>query len=254
MGLCVLGALLVAPIIIVYASVFFPQIDVWRHLLDTVLLDYVSNSLVLALGTGGLALLLGIVLGWCVARYEFVGRRWVQWWAVLPLAMPAYITAYTYTGLLDFSGPVHVGLAWLLDAPLRDVTLPDIRSLPGATLIMGLVLYPYVFLLARNAFQEQPSQFEEVSASLGVTRWEHFSRVVWPLARPAVLAGTLLTMMEALADYGTVAYFGVNTFTTGIFRTWFGLDNALAAAQLSALLCSLVFVVLVAETLQGGTV
>ena len=245
--LWLLGAVLIAPIAVIYASWLFPQAAVWQHLIDTVLLDYVTNSLLLALGTGCLTLVLGTTLGWLVARYDFVGRRWVQWWAVLPLAMPAYITAYTYTGLLDFAGPVHLVLAQMSGVPLSEIGLPDVRSLSGAILLLGLVLYPYVFLLARTAFQEQSARLEEVSASLGSARWRHFVSVTWPLARPAVFAGTLLTMMEALADYGTVAYFGVNTFTTGIFRTWFGLNNALAAAQLAALLCTMVFVVLVVE-------
>jgi iron(III) transport system permease protein len=166
------------------------------------------------------------------------------------MAMPAYIIAYTYTGLLDFAGPIQTFLRETFHWQYGDYYFPDIRSLVGAIIMLSLVLYPYVYLLARTAFSEQPSSLEEVSRSLGVSPSKHLFKVVLPLARPAILMGAALAMMEAFADYGTVQYFGLSTFTTGIFRTWFGLGNGIAAAQLAAMLTSFVVLLLILEYLS----
>jgi iron(III) transport system permease protein len=242
--------ILAAPIGLVFASVFFPQTEIWQHLYSTVLSDYIVNSLVLAFGVGGLVIVIGTALAWCVARYEFTGRRQLQWLILLPMAMPAYIIAYTYTGLLDFSGPIQTLLRDTFNWQYGDYYFPDIRSLPGAIIMLSLVLYPYVYMLARTAFSEQPASLEEVSRSLGVSPTQHLFKVVMPLARPAILMGAALAMMEAFADYGTVQYFGLSTFTTGIFRTWFGLGNGIAAAQLAAMLTSFVVLLLILEYLS----
>ncbi|MFT2092635.1 ABC transporter permease [Paraglaciecola sp. 2405UD69-4] len=239
--------ILAMPTALVFASIFSPQLEVWQHLFNTVLSDYVVNSLTLAFGVGALVVLIGAPVAWCVARYEFVGRKQLQWLLLLPMAMPAYIIAYTYTGLLDFAGPVQT---WLRDKyawQYGDYYFPEIRSLGGAIFMLALVLYPYVYLLARTAFSEQPKSLEETAKSLGVTPTKYWFKVVFPLARPAILMGTALAMMEAFADYGTVQYFGVSTFTTGIFRTWFGLNNGIAAAQLAAVLTGFVILLLFLE-------
>ena len=161
--------ILAAPIGLVFASVFFPQTDIWHHLYSTVLSDYVVNSLLLALGVGAIVIVIGTVLAWCIARYEFAGRRQLQWLILLPMAMPAYIVAYTYTGLLDFSGPVQTLLREAFNWQYGDYYFPEIRSLSGAIIMLSLVLYPYVYMLARTAFSEQPASLEEVSRSLGVS-------------------------------------------------------------------------------------
>lgn len=238
---------LALPVIMVLASVFSPQLEVWRHLKQTVLADYVLNSLVLAGGTGFGALLIGTSTAWLVSQYHFVGRRYVEWLLLLPLAVPAYIIAYTYTGMLDFAGPLQSALRAQFGWSYGDYWFPEIRSLNGAVLMLSLVLYPYVYMLARNAFSEQSASLFEASRTLGLTPRQHFWRVALPLARPAILTGVALAMMEAFADYGTVQYFGVPTFTTGIFRTWFGMGNAIAAAQLAALLTSFVLLLLLLE-------
>ncbi|TWH77504.1 iron(III) transport system permease protein [Azomonas agilis] len=243
----VLAALLAVPILVVLGSVFWPQPELWQHLRDTVLADYVWNSLRLALGAGVLAGVLGTTLAWYVARYEFFGRSVLQWVLLLPMAIPAYIMAYSYTGLLDFAGPIQTQLRAIFGWSYGDYYFPEIRSLGGAVLMLSLVLYPYVYLLARAAFSEQSSSLLEASRTLGWTPKQHFWKVALPMARPAILTGMALVMMEALADYGTVQYFGVTTFTTGIFRTWFGMGNPLGAAQLAALLCSVVLVLLYLE-------
>ena len=243
-----LPALLLAlPVVVIFASVFSPQTEIWLHLRQTVLADYVLNSLLLAGGTGLGALLLGTGSAWLVSQYQFVGRRVLQWLLLLPLAMPAYIIAYTYTGMLDFAGPLQTSLRELTGWRYGDYWFPEIRSLGGAILMLSLVLYPYVYMLARTAFYEQSASLFEASRTLGLTPRQHFWRVALPLARPAILTGTALAMMEAFADYGTVQYFGVTTFTTGIFRTWFGMGNQAAAAQLAAMLTGFVLVLLLLE-------
>ncbi|MDF2177164.1 iron ABC transporter permease [Aliiglaciecola sp. CAU 1673] len=238
---------LALPVLVVLLSLLQPQWQVWQHLAETVLSDYVKNSLILAFGVGAGTLVLGTCLAWCCHHYEFWGRRPLQWLLLLPLAMPAYIIAYSYTGLLDFAGPLQTALREVFGWGYGDYWFPEIRSLHGAILMLVLVLYPYVFMLAKTAFREQSQSLLEVSRVAGLSPFAHFVKVAVPLARPAILTGTALAMMEALADYGTVQYFGISTFTTGIFRTWFGLGNGLAAAQLSALLCSFVLLLLLLE-------
>jgi iron(III) transport system permease protein len=181
---------------------------------------------------------------------RFPGRALFEWALLLPMAMPAYIIAYTYTGLLDFAGPVQSALREWTGWGYGDYWFPEIRSLEGAALMLSLVLYPYVYLLARAAFLSQSLCVLDVSRTLGNGPWRTFFSVALPLARPAIVAGLSLALMETLADYGTVQYFGVSTFTTGIFRTWFGLDNAAAAAQLSALLLGFVLVLIALERIS----
>lgn len=241
------ATLLAIPVLTILLSVLDPQWEIWAHLRQTVLWLYISNSLLLAFGVGLGALFIGTGCAWLVTQYQFPGRHHLEWLLLLPLAIPAYIIAYTYTGLLDFAGPVQSHLRNWFDWRYGDYFFPEIRSLGGAIIMLALVLYPYVYMLARNAFREQSSSLQEASRTLGLTPRQHFWRVALPLARPAILTGTALAMMEAFADYGTVQYFGVNTFTTGIFRTWFGLNNSLAAAQLAALLTSFVLFLLVLE-------
>ncbi|WJG08124.1 iron ABC transporter permease [Aliiglaciecola sp. LCG003] len=242
-----MSGLLGLPVLVVFTSLVDPQPEIWKHLADTVLADYIVNSLLLAFSVGLGCLLLGGSLAWCVVRFEFWGRKTLQWVLVLPLAMPAYIIAYTYTGLLDFAGPLQSALREHFGWSYGEYWFPEIRSLSGAIAMLILVLYPYVYILARTAFAEQSKSLREASLSLGISSWRYFIQVALPMARPALLAGTALTMMEAFADYGTVQYFGVSTFTTGIFRTWFGLGNQIAASQLAALLCTFVLVLLLLE-------
>lgn len=243
----IITGLFAVPLLVVFSSVLQFDTQVWTHLIDTVLSSYVFNSLVLAIGVGLGTALVGSYLAWFMVNYDFVGKSVLNWLILLPLAMPAYIIAYTYTGMLDFSGPLQTLLREWFNASNTAQMLPDIRSLEGAVLVMILVLYPYVYLLARTAFSEQSAQFPLVSTLAGLTPLQHIKQVALPLARPSIITGAALAMMEALADYGTVAYFGVNTFTTGIYRTWFGMGNAAAASQLASMLCLFVFVLLWVE-------
>lgn len=246
-GVLLPSILLALPILVVLFSFSDPQNAIWQHLVETVLADYVINSLLLAFGVGTGALVIGVGLAWVLTQFQIPGRRYLQWLVLLPMAMPAYIIAYTYTGLLDFSGPVQSGIREYSGLGYGDYWFPEIRSLGGAICMLALVLYPYVYMLARSAFREQSASLQEVSRTMGLSRAQHFTKVAFPLARPAILTGVALAMMEAFADYGTVQYFGVSTFTTGIFRTWFGMGNGIAAAQLSALLTGFVLLLILLE-------
>ncbi len=248
----VVAAIVAVPVLTVAAHVFLPGDGAWSHIVATVLPDYVRNSLLLVLGTGIGVLLLGVPPAWLVATCDFPGRRVFEWALVLPLAMPAYVIAYVYTDFLQVSGPVQTWLRELTGWGARDYWFPPIRSLGGAIAMLSLVLYPYVFLLTRAAFLQQSRSLVEASRSLGCTPWQGFRRVALPLARPAVVAGTMLALMEALADFGTVSYFGVPVFTTGIYRAWFSLGDSVAAAKLSALLLVFVLVLLAAERRNRG--
>jgi iron(III) transport system permease protein len=236
-GVGVIVLLLLLPVLVVLGSIFTGSQAVWGHLASTVLGTYIANSLLLLLGVGTGVIVVGTATAWLVSMCEFPSRRWVEWALLLPLAAPAYILAYVYTELLEFYGPVQSGLRAIAGwEGAQDYWFPDVRSLGGAICLFILVLYPYVYLLARVAFWEQSTCTLEASRSLGCSPWRSFSRVALPLARPAIAAGTALALMETLSDYGTVAYFGVDTFTTGIYRTWFGMGDRPAAAQLAALL------------------
>lgn len=239
--------LLMLPVLSVMSFVFHPAGEVWRHLARTVLADYVINSLALMCGVAVGTVVLGVSTAWLTTLCRFPGRKTFEWILLLPLAIPAYIIAYTYTGMLDFAGPVQTALRTWFDWQSGDYWFPQIRSLGGAMCMLSLVLYPYVYLLARAAFLEQSVRAIDVSRALGCSAWMSFFRVSLPAARPAIVAGLSLALMETLADYGTVQYFGVSTFTTGIFRTWFGLGDSAAAAQLAAVMMLFVFALIIIE-------
>ncbi len=246
------GVLLVAlffslPIFTIAGFVAVPSNEIWQHLVDTVLFEYLRNSALMMLGVAGGTLLIGVGCAWLTSVCVFPGKRLFAWALLLPLAFPAYIIAYTYTGMFDFAGPLQTWIRELTGWGARDYYFPEVRSLGGAVVMFSLVLYPYVYLLARAAFLEQSVCVLEVSRTLGCSVWASFYRVALPLARPAVVAGLSLALMETLADYGTVAYFGLGVFTTGIFRTWFGLGDAAAAAKLAAILMIFVFTLIVVE-------
>ena len=235
------------PVLTIVGSVLEPSGETWEHVKETLLTEYLTNTGLLVAGVALGVLVTGVSTAWLTAMCRFPGRRVFTWLLLLPLAMPAYIIAYTYTGMFDFAGPVQ---SWI-----RDVTgwghgeyyFPAVRSLGGAVVMLSLVLFPYVYLLARAAFLEQSVCVLEVSRTLGCNVWSSFMRVAIPLARPAIVAGLSLALMETLADYGTVAYFGIGVFTTGIFRSWFGMGDAVAAAKMASLLLLFVFALILME-------
>jgi iron(III) transport system permease protein len=246
------AALISLPVLVVTANLFTPAGAIWQHLAATVLPNYIENSLWILLGVGAGVLVVGVGTAWLVAMCDFPGRRAFEWGLLLPFAVPTYVIAYTYTALLDVSGPVQLWLRGLVGAQTVVSWFPDIRSLPGAIVLMALVLYPYVYMLARTAFLEQSHAAIEVSRTLGCGPWRSFGTVSLPLARPAIVGGLALALMEALNDFGTVQFFGVDTFTTGIYRTWLGLGERPAATQLAALLMLFIFALILLERWSRG--
>ena len=241
-------ALLISiPIFSVLYSLFQPAGETWQHLKSTVLSDYISNSLILVIGVSFGTLIIGVSTAWLCSVCEFPGRKILSWALLLPLAFPPYIIAYTYTGMLDFAGPVQSSIRELFNLQYGEYWFPEIRSMGGAIVMLTFVLYPYVYLLTRTAFSEQSRSLREASHILGINLRKTFYKVALPLTRPAIVAGVSLVIMETLADYGTVKYFGISTFTTGIFRTWFGLGDRIAATQLASLLLLFVFLVIIFE-------
>jgi iron(III) transport system permease protein len=226
--------------------------DTWNHLAATVLPEYLWNSLALCCGVGAGVAIIGVTTAWLTTMHDFPGRRIFEWALVLPLAVPAYVMAYVYTDFLQFVGPVQTALRDYFEWRRDDYWFPDIRTLPGAMLMFVFVLYPYVYLLARTAFLERAGGMLEAARTLGIGPWRAFFTVSLPLARPAIAAGVALALMETLADYGTVAYFAVNTFTTGIYRAWFSLGDRVASAQLAAILLGFVLLLVAAERITRG--
>lgn len=226
--------------------------DVLAHLAGTVLPESALTTVVLGtLVTVG-AMLLGTGAAWLVTQYEFPGRRWLAWALMLPLAMPAYVAAYAYTDALQFSGPLQGALRAATGWTRGGYWFPEIRSLPGAAAVFAAVLYPYVYALARPAFLERSPHLVDAARTLGCSPRAVFWRVALPLARPAMIAGGMLALMETLADYGAVAYFGLPTFTQSLYNAWFNMGDRVAAAQLAAaLLVVVVFVVTIERRARG---
>lgn len=248
-----LAILVSLPVASVVLHVFMPdEQGVWDHLVETVLTDYVTNSLLLAVGSGVGAALLGTGAAWWVAMYRFPGRGILEWALLLPLAMPTYVIAYVYTDVLQYAGPIQTALRETFGWQRGDYWFPDVRSLGGAIVVFSLVFYPYVYVLARAAFLDRSANLMEAARSLGLTQRQAFRRIALPLARPAVAGGVALVIMESLAEFGAVSYFGVPTFTTGIYRAWYAFGDPVAASQLSASLLAFVLLALMLEKASRG--
>ncbi|MGL4749746.1 MAG: ABC transporter permease [Shewanella sp.] len=237
-----IAVLLVLPLFALLLQAAQPDEAVFGHLLSTVLPTYIANSLWLILWVSIGSLLLALPCAWLMARCEFIGRRYLQWALLLPLAMPAYIVAYVYTDLLDYAGPVQRSLRALFGwSSPQDYFFPDIRTLGGAACVLSLVLFPYIYLLARTAFMEQSLNLAHASRIMGCSPWQSFWRLSLPMARPALAVGVALVAMETAADFATVNYFAVPTLTTAVYDTWLGYGNLTAAAKLSAIILLVVF-------------
>jgi len=246
----VLALLFAVPVISVVAHLFLPAGGNWQHLVSTVLGGYISNSLILMVSVGLGTLLVGTSSAWLVSAYEFKGRRQFEWLLVLPLAVPSYVIAYAYTDFLQYSGPLQSVLRDLMGWTARDYHFPNVRSVGGAAFMFVLVLYPYVYLLARASFMAQSRGLLDAARTLGAGPWRTFFSVAVPSARPALAAGVAVALMETLADYGAVSYFGVQTFTTGIYRAWFSLGDKVSAANLSSMLLAFVLILIVMEQIS----
>ncbi|MFM4983260.1 ABC transporter permease [Aeromonas veronii] len=247
-GSWTIALLLGLPVIALLFSAFSAEGELFRHLADTVLLDYLGNTLGLVVGVVLLSLLFGVPTAWLVAMCQVPGRRALQWALMLPMAMPSYIVAYVYTDLLDYSGPLQAGLRALFgwNSP-ADYWFPAIRSLGGAAWVLALVLFPYVYLLTRASFLEQSVSLIHSSRLLGCTPWQSFRRLSLPLARPAIMVAVSLVAMETLADFATVHFFAINTLTTAVYDTWLGYGSLATAAKLSCLMLLAVVLLIALE-------
>lgn len=250
-GALTVALVVAAPVVSVIVLALGPAENIWAHLAATVLPAYLENTFWLMLGVGAASVIGGVGTAWLVALCRFPGRRVFEWALLLPLAVPAYVVAYVYTDLLDFAGPVQTGLRALMGwQSAREYFFPEVRSLGGAILMLSLVLYPYVYLMARAAFQDQSVCVIEVSRTLGRGPWRSFFTVALPLARPAIVAGVVLVLLETLNDFGTVDFFAVNTFSRGIFNVWLGMNNVSGAAQIASVLLLVVIVLIGLERLS----
>ncbi|MGN5595066.1 ABC transporter permease [Stutzerimonas nitrititolerans] len=243
------AALVLLPLSVLLFSWYEIDSGIWAHLWETQMARLLGNTVVLLLGVGVGVTLLGVSLAWLTSLCEFPGRRWLDWALMLPFAIPAYVLAFVFIGLLDFAGPVQtLAREWLGSS----VRFPPVRSTGGVILVLVLVFYPYVYLLARSAFIAQGKGLMEAARVLGQSPWQAFWSVALPMARPAIGAGLALAMMETLADFGAVSVFNFDTFTTAIYKTWYGFFSLTSATQLASLLLLAVALVLYGERRARG--
>ena len=243
-----------APILSVFAAATGDSGGLWDHLFRTVFPRYVANTLTLMAGVGFVSLLFGVAAAWVVHRYAFPGRAILQWMLLLPAAVPTYLIAYTYTDFLEYAGPLQQVLRDMFGwRNARDYWFPEIRSMGGASLVLGAVLYPYVYMMARTAFLLTPAALFEVGM---LAKRSLFFNVALPLARPAIVAGLALVLMETISEFGAVEYFAIETITLGIFNVWLGMNSLPAAAQIASVstlfIVALLCVELLARSPAGG--
>ncbi len=242
-----IALLIIAPVFAVFYSAFLGDTSLWPHLFSTVLPRYISNTIILMLGVGLLSTLLGVSTAWVVTRYDFFGKNFFQWALLLPAAVPAYIIAYTYTDFLEYAGPIQKILREFFEFQnSNEYWFPEIRSMEGAIFVMSFVLYPYVYMTTRASFLTVPVSFFQTSLIYG--RSSFFS-VALPLARPGIIAGVALVLMETISDFGTVEYFALETLTLGVFNVWLGMNSLSGASQISSVLFVFVVVLLTIEYL-----
>ncbi|WP_425102181.1 ABC transporter permease [Tropicibacter sp. S64] len=250
-GALVIAAIVLMPILSVFGIALFPSDNIWPHLIATTLPRYLANTGIVMVGVGLLSGAVGTGAAWLVSRYDFPGRRWLEWLLLLPLAIPAYVGAYALVDFLEYAGPVQTALRGVFGwQSAQDYWFPQIRSIGAAILVLSGSLFPYVYLLARNAFREQSASSEEVAQSLSTGAFGRFWRVGLPLARPAIVAGMAIAMMESINDFGTVDYFAVQTLTTGIFSVWLTANNAGGAAQIASVVLLLVVLLVAMEKIS----
>lgn len=241
--------ILCIPIFIIFSYLFQTPSENWFHIYDNLLGEYVVNSIILVLGVSILTLLMGVSSAWIITKYDIPFKNTIEWLLILPIAIPSYINGLAYSGLLDYAGPIRVFMRNILG---WDEIYFDIMNIYGVIWVLSTVLYPYVFLSARTAFARQAFVMQEAASILGRNKVKSFFSIVLPVARPAIVAGLMLVVMETLNDYGTVKYYGVPTFTTGIFRAWLSLGDLQSAIYLSAMLMTVVFTIILLERWQRG--
>jgi len=229
-------AVFVLPILIVISSIFGEWSENWSHIYEYVLFDYIYNSSVLVIGVLFVAFIVGTTSAWLVTNYRFPGKDFLEWALILPLAVPSYILAYTFTGLFDTYGTANTMLRELLNYEEQISLFPNVRNISGAIIVFSFTLYPYVYLVTRSAFLNQSQSMLEAGRLLGLNNIQVFYKIGIPIIRPALIGGLMLVAMETLSDFGAVEHFAIQTFTTGIFRTWYGMYDIQTAMQLASML------------------
>ena len=228
------------PIFSIIINVFFGKGEMWNHIVSYFLLDYISNSFCLLLGCGVLTIFFGVLSAWIVSNYNFRFKKWIEWLLFMPIAIPSYITAYCYVGFFG-NGGTFISFLKYFGIKFQKI---DMMNIYGLIWVLSFSLYPYVYAASRALFKSYPNSIRESAAILGASETRYFLKVGLPLGFPAIIGGSLLVIMEVLNDYGAAKYYGINTFTTGIFRTWTALEDLQSAIYLSGILVIIVFSIL----------
>ena len=245
----IISLLLAIPVFAILISLFKGTGEMWEHITSYFLIDYIQNSIILLLGSGIICFVIGTSSAWVVSRYKFKGRKIVEWLLFMPLAIPSYIVAYTYVGLFGFGGSFIKFINYL---GINSINNIEMMNIYGLVWVLSFSLYPYVYASTRLIFQSYPTRLKDTASLLGASKNKYFFKIALPLASPAIIGGLFLVFMEVLNDYGAAKYYGINTFTTGIFRTWTALEDLQSSIYLSAILVVLVFVlVLIVKWLRG---
>ena len=245
--MAIIALVIIAPILSIFYYAILGDTSLWPHLFSTVLPRYLTNTIILMVGVGGLSLVFGLTTAWIVTRYNFFGKNFFEWMLLLPAAVPAYIIAYTYTDFFEYAGPLQSLLRDIFGwNSSKDYWFPNVRSMGGAILVMSSVLYPYVYLMTRASFITTPVSFFQTSSIYGRNS---FFNVAIPFGRPGIIAGLALVLMETISDFGTVDYFAIETLTLGVFNVWLGMNSLSGASQISSILFIIVIVLLTLEYL-----
>ncbi|MBT5644562.1 MAG: iron ABC transporter permease [Gammaproteobacteria bacterium] len=242
----------ITPIITVLSYVFSPSTHLWGHLADNLLLEYLSNTFLILMFVSLISVVLGVSCAWLVTMYQFPGKDIFKWLLVMPIAIPTYVSAYIYAGLVEPSGFLFESAESTIGLGKELYNLINLRNIYGVIFILSICLYPYIYLITYSSFKEQSYCAIEVGKSLGLNKKELFRKISIPLARPGIIAGLSLVMMETLAEFGTMDYYGVSTFTTGIYRTWFAFDDDTSALHLASILLTFVFILMILEKYSRG--
>ena len=244
-----LTLLISIPALILFSNIFSSS-ENWQHLVDTVLFEYIFNSLYIMIGVAVLTIILGFTTAYVTSLFTFTGSSFFHYALILPFAIPTYIVAYVYGGMFDITGSVTTFILNLMGKTLDEVYFLDIMSIEGAIIVMSLVLYPYVYLISKTYLKSESSSIIDASKTMGLTNFQIFYKVIIPISRPAIVAGVILAVMEAVADFGVMDYYGVSTFVTGIFRTWFGMGSVEDASKLASMLMLFIFILIFLERYQ----
>lgn len=245
----IISLLLAIPVFAILISLFKGTGEMWEHITSYFLIDYIQNSIILLLGSGIICFVIGTSSAWVVSRYKFKGRKIIEWLLFMPLAIPSYIVAYSYVGLFGYGGSFIKFINYL---GFNNIDNIEMMNIYGLVWVLSFSLYPYVYASTRLIFQSYPTRLKDTASLLGASKNKYFFKIALPLASPAIIGGLFLVFMEVLNDYGAAKYYGINTFTTGIFRTWTALEDLQSSIYLSAILVVLVFVlVLIVKWLRG---